>query len=86
MTKAYLDQIHEENEQSRDLGIDFYDESGDLVKNNQDNAFNDNKLTNIDSITIIRNPISDNDLAIKKNIVDSLGEDTIVTFTQTLQI
>ena len=34
--KAYLDQFHQENEQSRrDLGIDFYDESNDLVKNNQ---------------------------------------------------
>ena len=34
-TKAYIDSLHEENERSRrDLGIDFYNESSDLVKNN----------------------------------------------------
>ena len=32
-TKAYIDSLHEENERSRrDVGIDFYDESNDLVK------------------------------------------------------
>ena len=46
ITKAYVDHFHQENERSRrDLGIDLYDESGDLGKNNQDNDFNDNKLT-----------------------------------------
>ena len=50
--KAYLDQFQQENEQSqRDLGKDFYDESNDLVKNNQDNDLKDKKITNIDSIT-----------------------------------
>ena len=35
-TKAYFDSLHEENERSRrDLVIDFYDESKDLVKSNQ---------------------------------------------------
>ena len=53
ITKAYVDQFHQEKERSRrDLGLDFYDESNNLVKNNQDNDFNDNKLTNIDSITV----------------------------------
>ena len=34
-TKAYVDGLHDENERNRrDLGIDFYDESSDLVKNN----------------------------------------------------
>ena len=43
ITKAYVDQFHQENERSRrDLGIDFYDESNDLVKNNQDNNLNNN--------------------------------------------
>ena len=47
ITKAYVDQFHQENERSRrDLGIDFYNESNDIVKNNQDNDLNDNKLTN----------------------------------------
>ena len=33
ITKAYVDQFHQENERSRrDLGINFYDESSDLVK------------------------------------------------------
>ena len=40
ITKAYVDQFHQENERSRrDLGIDFYDESNDLVKSNQDIDF-----------------------------------------------
>ena len=42
ITKAYVDQFHQENEQSRrDVGIDFYDESSDILKNNQDNDLND---------------------------------------------
>ena len=32
ITKAYVDQFHQENERSRrDLGINFHDESNDLV-------------------------------------------------------
>ena len=32
ITKAYVDQFHEENERSRrDLGLDFYGESSDIV-------------------------------------------------------
>ena len=35
ITKEHADQFHWENEQYRgDLGIDFADESNDLVKNN----------------------------------------------------
>ena len=38
ITKSYVDQFHQEKKQSkRDLGIDVYNESNDLVKNNQDN-------------------------------------------------
>ena len=34
ITKAYVDQFLSDNERNRrDLGIDFYDESGDLVNN-----------------------------------------------------
>ena len=85
ITKAYVDQFHQENERSRrDLGIDFYDESSDLVKNNQDNDLNDNKLTNIDSITVNRNPTSDNELSTKKYIDNELDKNTIVRFSQTL--
>ena len=86
ITKAYADQFHQEKEQSRrDLGIDFYDESSDIVKNNQDNDLNDNKLTNLDSITINRNPTSDNEITNKKYIDDELDKNTILTFNQTLQ-
>ena len=46
ITKVYVDQFHQENEQSRrDVGLDFYSESNELVKNNQDNDLNKNKLT-----------------------------------------
>ena len=86
ITKAYVDQFHQENERSRrDLGIDFYDESSELVKKNQDNEFNDNKLTNLDSITINREPTSDNEVTNKKYIDDELDKNTIVIFSQTLQ-
>ena len=51
--KDYVDQFHQETERSRrDLGIDFYGESNDLVKNDQDTDSIDNKIANIDSITI----------------------------------
>ena len=86
ITKAYVDQFHQENEQSRrDVGLGFYDESDDLVKNNQDNDFKDNKLTNLDSITVNRNPTSDNELSNKKYIDDELDKNTIVRFNKTLQ-
>ena len=86
ITKANVDQFHQENEQSRrDLGIDFYNESSDIVKNNQNNDLKDKKLTNLDSITIIRNPSSDNEVSNKKYIDDELNKNTIVRFNQTIQ-
>ena len=85
ITKAYVDQFHQENEQSRrDLGLDFYNESSDLVKNNQDNDFNDNKLTNLDSNIINRIPTLDTEVSNKKYIDDELNKNTIVRFNQTL--
>ena len=45
ITKAYVDQFHQEKERlRRDLGIDFFNESSDIVKKNQDNDLNDNKF------------------------------------------
>ena len=85
ITKAYVDQFHPENERSRrDLGIDFYNESSDIVKNNQDNDFNYNKLTNINSITINNNPTDYNHVSNKNYIDDELDKNTIVRFNQTL--
>ena len=86
ITKAYVDQFHQENERSRrDLGIDFYKESVDIVKNNQDNDLKDNKLINLDSISVNRKPSSENELASKKYIHDELNKNTVLRFNQTLQ-
>ena len=86
ITKAYGDQFHQENERSRrDLGIDFYDDSSDLVKINQDNNLNDNKLTNFYSITVDRNPTSGNELSTEKYIDDELDKNTILRFNRTLE-
>ena len=56
-----------------------------MVKNNQDNDLNDNKLTNLDSITVNRNPTSDNEASNKKYIDDQLDKNTFLRFNQTLQ-
>ena len=84
--KAYVDQFHQGNEKSRrESGIDFYDESIDLVKNNQDNDFNDKKITNIDSMTVNRKLSFDNEPSKKKYIVDELDKNTILRLNGTLQ-
>ena len=86
MTKAYVDQFQNDNQRNRrDLGLSFYNEEVDLLKNNQDNDFNDNKLTNIDSITVNRNPTSDDEVPNRKYIDDELDKNTILRFSQTLQ-
>ena len=85
ITKSYVDQFHSDNERNRrDVGLDFYNESNDLVKNNQDNDLNNNKFTNVDSIIVNRNPTLDNELSNKKHIDDELDKNTIVRFNQTL--
>ena len=87
ITKAYVDQFHNNNERTRrDLGLDFSDESKDLVKNNQDNDLNNNKLTNIGSITINKNPSSDNELTNKNCIDDEIVKNAVIRFNQTLEI
>ena len=87
ITKAYVDQFHQENERSRrDVGLNFYNESNILVKTNQDNNLNDKKLTNINSITINNNPTDDDHVSNKKYVDDQLDKNTIVRFNQTLQI
>ena len=86
ITKAYVDQFHNENERNRrDVGLSFYNEEVDLVKNNQDNDLNDNKLTNINSITINNNPTADNHVSNKKYIGNELDKNTILRFNQTLE-
>ena len=53
--------------------------------NDQDNEFDNNKSTNLDSITVIRNLTSENEVANKKKIDGSKGEGTILRFHQTLE-
>ena len=85
ITKAYVDQFHRENERSRrDVGLDFNDESSDLVKENQENNFNDKKLTSSDSVTVNRNPINDDELTNKKSVDNQIKNNTIVRFNQSL--
>ena len=81
-----MDQFHQENEQSRqDVGLDFSDESSYSVKNNQDNDLNGTKLTKIVSVTVNRNPNSDNEVANKKYVDESLDSNNIFRFIRTLQ-
>ena len=53
--------------------------------NDQDNEFDNNKLTNLDSVTVNRNPTSDNEVSNKKYVDDSIGENTILRFNQALE-
>ena len=86
ITKVYVYQFHQEKEQSRkDLCKDFHNDTSDLVKNNQNNDLNDNKLTNINSITINNNPTDYNHISNKNYIDDELEKNTIVRFIKTLQ-
>ena len=73
---SYVNELHEINRNKRDLSSVF---------NDQDNEFDNNKLTNIDSITVNRNPNLDNELSNKKYVDDSIGEGTILRFSQTLE-
>ena len=74
-TKSYVDSLHESSRNRRDLSSVF---------NDQDNEFDNNKLTNLDSITVTRNPSSDDELP-KKNYVDELLDSgNILKIIQTL--
>ena len=75
-TKSYVDSLHEINRDRRDLSSVF---------NDQDNEFDKNKLTNLDSITVNRDPNLDNELSKKKYVDNSIGEDTLLRFNQTLE-
>ena len=86
ITKAYVDQFHQESERSRrDVGLDFYEETNDLVKNNRDNYLNDKKLTNFDSIAVKRNPTSDIELTNKLYVNNELDKNTVIRFNQILE-
>ena len=74
-TKSYVDNLHEINRNRRDLSS---------VSNDQDNEFDNYKLNNLDSITVNRDPSSDNELANKKYVDDSIGQGNVLRFNQTL--
>ena len=87
ITKAYVDQFQQANERSRrDFGLYIYNESSDLVKNNQDNNFIDYKLTVLDSVSVDTNPCLKSELVNKKFLDDELDRNTIVRFNQTFQV
>ena len=73
---SYVNELHEINRNKRDLSSVF---------NDQDNEFDNNKLTNLDSVTVNRNPNLDNEPANKKYIDDELDKNTVLRFNQTLQ-
>ena len=73
---SYIDNLHEINRDRRDLSSVFDD---------QDKEFDNNKLTNLDSITVNRDPNLDNELSNKKYVDDSIREGTILRFNQTLE-
>ena len=73
-TKSFVDSLHENRRNRRDLSSVF---------NDQDNEFDNNTLTNLDSITVNRNPNLDNELS-KKYVDDELDKNTLLN--QTLEI
>ena len=75
-TKNYVDSLHESSKNRRDLSSVF---------NDQDNEYEYNKVTNLDSFIVNRDPSSDNELANKKYVDDSVGEGTLLRFNRTLQ-
>ena len=86
ITESYLDQFHQEKERSRkDVGLEIYNQSNHLVKNNSDNVFNDYRLTHFDSVIVFRNHSSNNELVNRKFIDDELNKDSFLRFNQTLQ-
>ena len=52
--------------------------------NDQDKEFDNNEITNLDSVFVTRNPSSDNEVSNKKYVDDSIGEGTLHRFNQTL--
>ena len=75
-TKSYVDNLQEISRKGRDLSSVYID---------QDNEFDRKNLNNLCSVTVNRNPSSDNEVSFKKYVDYSIGEGTIVRFNQTLE-
>ena len=77
LTKSYVDSLHENSRIRRDLS---------LVFNDQDNDFDPNRLTNLGSIRVKRNTLTDNEMQkSKKKDDDSLEGGNVLRFYQTLE-
>ena len=74
--KSYVNSLHESSRNRRDLSSVF---------NDQDNEVDNNNLTNLDSVTVSRDPSLDNEISTKKYIDNELDKNTTVRFCQTLQ-
>ena len=68
-TIKYNDCLHESSRNKRDLSSVF---------NDQDNEFDNNNITDLDSVSVKRNPTSDNELSNKKYIEDELDRNLIL--------
>ena len=87
ITKAYVDQFHQENErQRRSLGIDFYDENEDLVKNNQSNNLNNNEITNVKNIKTNDEAVNEKDATNKIYFDSVVDESSIVRYNSSFDI
>ena len=75
-TKNYIDSLHESSINRRALSSVF---------NDQDNECVNTKLTNLDSVSVNRNPKYDNELANKNYVGGSIGEGNVLRFNQTLE-
>ena len=75
-TKSHVDRLHENSRKTRDLSTVF---------NDQDNEFDNKKITNLDSVSVNRNHSSENEVSNEKYVDDSVREGFIVRFIQTLQ-
>ena len=73
---GYVNGLHEINRNKRDLSSVF---------NDQDNEFDNIKLTNLDGVTVNRDPNLDNELSKKRYVDDSIAEDTLLRLNQTLE-
>ena len=70
-SKSNVDSLHEINRNRRDLSSVFNDQKKEL---------HNEKLTNLDSVTVNRNPSLDNELANKKCIDDELDKKPLLDF------
>ena len=66
------------------LYVDNTVEEPTLVKKNQTKDLNNSKLTFLDNNALNKNRVSDEEV-VKKHVDDTLSEDTVLRFDQTLQ-